>query len=61
VKMQFASPCTLSPYFSHWIFRSFNEATKCITNIYRDMIPIRGIFDMSPPNLRVRFLNMAKV
>jgi hypothetical protein len=47
--------------FSHWIFRSFNEATKCITNIYRDTILIRGIFDMSPPNLRVRFLNMAKV
>jgi hypothetical protein len=26
VQMQFVSPCTLSPYFSHWVFWSFNEA-----------------------------------
>jgi hypothetical protein len=26
VQMQFVSPCTLSPHFSHWVFRSFNEA-----------------------------------
>jgi hypothetical protein len=26
VQMQFVSPCTLSPLFSHWVFRSFNEA-----------------------------------
>jgi hypothetical protein len=26
VQMQFGSSCTLSPYFSHWIFGSFNEA-----------------------------------
>jgi hypothetical protein len=26
VQMQFVSPCTLSPYFSHWVFQSFNEA-----------------------------------
>jgi hypothetical protein len=26
VQMQFASPCTLSPYFPTVFFRSFNEA-----------------------------------
>jgi hypothetical protein len=26
VQIQFASPCTLSPYFSHWVFGSFKEA-----------------------------------
>jgi hypothetical protein len=26
VQMQYTSPCALSPYFSHWVFRSFNEA-----------------------------------
>jgi hypothetical protein len=26
VQMQFASPCTLSPYFSYWVFGSFKEA-----------------------------------
>ena len=28
-----------------------------ISFIYRDIISLRGIFGMSPPNLRVRFLN----
>jgi hypothetical protein len=27
VQMQIVSPCTLSPYFSHWVFGSFKEAS----------------------------------
>jgi hypothetical protein len=26
VQMQFGSPCTISPYFSHWVFGSFKDA-----------------------------------